>query len=394
MHLHLDPLGGVSGDMFAASLLHAVPDALADIQRAVSTAAGVACNTAAHNDGTLTGLRFTVEDAHHHHHHHHHHTHWSDIRARLSDTLDGPTRSHAFAIFQHLADAEAQIHGTTPDEVAFHEVGAVDSIADIVAAAILITRLAPTSVSIAPLPLGSGRVETAHGIMPVPAPATALLLRGFETIDDGIAGERITPTGAAILRHLAPTPRSRTQQRLVASGYGFGTRRLPGISNCLRATLFETTQFDTHVPHRTLAVIAFEVDDQSGEDLAAGIERIRAHAAVHDVVQIPAIGKKGRFAVQLQVLADNTRTDEVVDLCFRETTTIGLRIQHTEARALVRHATEVTANGRPVRLKIVDRPGGQTAKPEADDLAHAGDAAARAALRTQALHAQAPERQE
>ena len=371
--------------MFAAALLHAVPDALADTQRAVASFAGTHCTLVPHDDGTLTGHRFTVAVPHHSHHHH---VHWSDIRERLLDgTLHETVARHAVGIFQVLAEAEARVHGTTPDDVVFHEVGAVDSIADIVAAAVLLARLAPASVSVSPLPLGNGRIETAHGIMPVPAPAVAILLEGFETIDDGIAGERVTPTGAAILRYLNPARRRASPARLTAAGYGFGTRRLPGISNCLRATLFETAETVLTIPHRTLSVVTFEIDDQSGEDLAAGIDRLRAHDGVHDVIQLPAIGKKGRFAVQLQVLADERRTDDVIELCFRETTTIGLRLQRVEARALARRTEHVIADGRPVRVKLVDRPGGETGKPEADDLLGAGDAAARAALSDRALEA-------
>ncbi len=382
MHLHLDALGGVAGDMFAACLLHARPDAADRVATAVRLAAGVDCTTVAHDDGTLTGLRFTVDAPERAPHGH---AHWSSIRRRLDDgTLDADIARHAIGIFAVLAAAEARVHGTAPDDVVFHEVGAADSIADIVAAATLIARLDIDTLSLSALPLGSGRIETAHGVMPGPAPAVSILLQGFETIDDGIPGERITPTGAAILRYLEPVARP-PAGRLAATGYGFGSRSLPGISNSLRATLFEIAEPSRRVPHRMLAVIAFEIDDQSGEDLAAGIDRIRAHAAVHDVIQLAAIGKKGRLAVQLQVLADDRQADDVADLCFRETTTIGLRIQRVEARALVRRTACVSAGGHDVTLKIVERPGGDTAKPESDDILHAGDAAARAARRAQAL---------
>ncbi len=382
MHLHLDVLGGVAGDMFAACLLDVCPEAEPAVRRSVEIATEIACGTVAHQDGILSGRRFEVGAWHGARHGH---AHWSAIRRRLADApLEPRVATHAVGIFQMLAEVEARVHGVEPDEIVFHEVGALDSIADIVAAASLIAHLEPATVSLSPLPIGSGRIETAHGIMPVPAPAVAILLEGFETIDDGIPGERITPTGAAILRYLQPGRRPSGPLRLLASGTGFGTRRLPGISNCLRATMFVCPdEPGQRVPHRTLAVIAFEVDDQSGEDLAAGVEQIRAHEGVHDVVQLPAIGKKGRFAVQLQVLADEARSDEIIELCFRQTTTIGLRIQRVEARALVRRSARVSADGHDVRVKLVDRPGGQTGKPEADDIV--GDAAGRAALRADAL---------
>ena len=387
-HLHLDPLGGAAGDMFAAALLHADPGAEPDLRQAVHAATGATCRTEPADDGSLTGLRFFV-DLPNHDHRHHDHAHWSAIRRTLTDgRLPDAVATRAVAIFTLLADAESRVHGVAPDDVVFHEVGAIDSIADIVAAAVLLARLAPTSASIAPLPIGGGRVDTAHGPMPVPAPATALLLEGLLTIDDGIGGERVTPTGAAILRHLAPAPRPRTPLRLTASGYGFGTRRLPNLSNCLRATLFAPAEPGAEaaprIPHRRLAVITFEIDDQAGEDLAAGLERLRAADCIHDVVQIPAIGKKGRFAVQVQILADAARAEDAVDLAFRETTTIGLRVAETDARALTRRQSCVDAAGHDVRLKHADRPGGPTIKPEADDIASAGDAAARAARRAAA----------
>jgi uncharacterized protein (TIGR00299 family) protein len=384
MHIHLDALGGVAGDMFVAALLDAAPDHEDTVRRIVERAVSTTCGSSPHTDRILTGRRFSVDAASAPGHHHH--AHWADIRTRLEAGLDQPVGRHAIGIFAVLADAEARVHGVAPDDVAFHEVGAVDSIADIVAAAVLIEALGVTSTSVSPLPLGSGRIRTAHGVMPVPAPAVSLLLEGFDTLDDGIEGERITPTGAAILRYLAPSPRiGSAARRLVATGYGFGTRTLPGIANCLRATLFAAGAASTAIPHRTLSVIAFEIDDQSAEDLASGLERLRATEGVHDVLQIPAIGKKGRMATQIQVLADAGHADAIVEACFEETTTIGLRIQHVEARALSRRIACVPVDGHDVRVKLVARPGGQTAKPEADDVATAGGMDARARRRAAAL---------
>ena len=179
-HIHLDPLGGLAGDMFVAALLHAFPDRAHGAIAAATQLAGVDCSVTAYSDGTLAGARFAVNDVPPDTgHHHHHHTHWADIRARIERSgLDPDVRRHAVGIFGCLANAEAQVHGTTPDEVTFHEVGAADSIADIVAAAWVVASLGPVSWSVSPLPAGSGRVQTAHGVMPVPAPATALLLEG------------------------------------------------------------------------------------------------------------------------------------------------------------------------------------------------------------------------
>jgi uncharacterized protein (DUF111 family) len=274
------------------------------------------------------------------------------------------------------------------DDVTFHEVGAVDSIADIVAAAALIEAVGPARWTVASLPVGGGTVRTAHGPMPVPAPATALLLEGFAMHDDGIAGERVTPTGAAILRHLGCAASAPISGTLRHSGYGFGTRRLPGISNCLRALVFEAERAASP-GHRELAVISFEVDDQTGEDLAIGLERLRTSAGVHDVVQMTAFGKKSRLAVHVQVLAAPDALDDVVDACFRETTTIGLRTHLVQGRALARRFAAVDVEGHAMTVKLVERPGEDSAaqvtgKAEADHLRPVASHAARTRLRQQA----------
>jgi uncharacterized protein (TIGR00299 family) protein len=379
-HLHLDPLGGVAGDMFAAALLDAFPEHLASVEAAVRLAAGVPCRLLRHRDDVLSGSRFAVDAEPRGHH-----THWTDIRARLlACGLDGAVARHAVGIFSVLADAEAEVHGVDPDAVAFHEVGALDSIADIVAAAVLIAAIGEASWSVGVLPLGAGRVQTAHGPMPVPAPATALLLRGFDVTDDSIGGERVTPTGAALLRYLgANGPPGAATRRLARSGIGFGTRRLPGLSNCLRVLVFAPAE-DGAGAYRSMAVIGFEVDDQTPEDLAAGLDRLRAVPGVHDVLQMPAFGKKGRMAAHIQVLARPEAEDAVAAACFRETTTIGLRIARVEGRALARSVAPVTVDDAAIRVKLVERPDGVTAKAESADVQDAPSQAARAALRREA----------
>lgn len=404
MQIHLDALGGMAGDMFAAALLDAFPEHEAGVLASVRAAArGAACELIAHNDGVLQGRRFVVAErgeagvpghAHHHahgheHHHHHHgahdHRHWSDIRAGLlAAGLDPAVRDHALAIFGHLAEAEARVHGIPVAQVAFHEVGALDSIADIVAAAHLAAATGATGWSVSALPLGSGRVRTQHGFLPVPAPATALLLEGFATIDDGVPGERVTPTGAAILRHLCGAGgRTRGPRRLARSGIGFGTRTLPGLSNCVRALVFAEAKAASAAGgrHRDLAVIEFEVDDQSAEDLAMGLDRLRAHPDVLDAVQMPVFGKKGRMMTHVRVLARAEALEATAEACFRETTTIGLRHRIDSGVALERTSRTVAVGGHDLRVKTVARPGGATAKAEADDAYAQEGHAARESLR-------------
>jgi uncharacterized protein (TIGR00299 family) protein len=389
MELHLDLVGGIAGDMFVAAMLDLRPDLETGLMSALSHAPmleGVACRTVGHDDGILKGRRFLVErpgvGAGHDHHHH---AAWRDIRAALSaSSLDAETTRHAIGIFSLLADAEGRVHGTAAEAVEFHEVGAWDSIADIVAAAYLIAQLNAARWTSSPAPLGSGRVRTAHGILPVPAPATALLLEGTPTIDDGVSGERVTPTGAALLRYLchketmAPQPR-----RLVASGFGFGTRKMPGISNCVRVLCFESLATDVEGSDR-VAVLEFEIDDQTGEDLALGIEKLRAHKDVLDVVQTPVFGKRGRMMTGVRILARPDAVAQVAALAFDETTTIGIRHAVVDRMVLRREMVETEVGTAPMRVKLVKRPSGLTAKAEASDVGDTANAAERHRRRQEA----------
>jgi uncharacterized protein (TIGR00299 family) protein len=388
-HIHLDPLGGIAGDMFVAALLDAFPQLADGAIAAAQELAQVHCALLPHKDHVLSGMRFSVRDhdAHglsHSHRGDHAHAHWSGIRSAIGGSpLSASVKAHAIDIFTALANAESKVHGVPADDVAFHEVGAADSIADIVAAAWLIDAIGPASWSTSPLPLGGGMIETSHGRLPVPAPATALLLQGLPVIDDGIPGERVTPTGAAILHHLRCGDRQ-GGLRMASSGIGFGTRTLPGLSNCLRILVFDAHE-ETHSahspPHRTLLVVTFEVDDQSPEDLANGIERLRSLPGVHDVLTMAASGKKGRLTMHVQVLTSPEHEDAVIEACFAQTTTIGLRMQLVAARALPRKLSSADVDGRTIRLKSVRRPGGVTVKAESDDVAGAQTHAERARLR-------------
>jgi pyridinium-3,5-bisthiocarboxylic acid mononucleotide nickel chelatase len=216
--------------------------------------------------------------------------------------------------------------------------------------------------------------------MPVPPPAVALLIEGFPVIDDGRAGERVTPTGAAIIRHLAPgfgLPRA--VMRHGGVGYGFGTKRFPGISNVLRVTAFERSAAGGAL--ETVGILRFEIDDQTPEDLAVGLERLRAKAGVIDVLQGAALGKKGRMVAQIQVLTQDFALEAVAEMCLAETTTLGVRMERVARRTLSRESASVTdADGRVVRVKTALRPDGtHTTKAEMDDIAAAsGDHADRA----------------
>jgi pyridinium-3,5-bisthiocarboxylic acid mononucleotide nickel chelatase len=378
MHIHLDAVGGVAGDMFIAAMLDAFPDLRGGMLEAIRAAGlppEVHVGFAEHQDHALTGLRFRVIEpraaellvaAHHHPH-----TPFADIRAHLqSCALTPAVRDGAIGIFSVLAEAEAKVHGKTVDTVSFHELGEWDSIADIVGAAFLIDALsidAAATWSVSSLPLGRGRTKTAHGMLPIPTPATVLLLEGFEFADDGLEGERVTPTGAAILRHLGCTQTaSRRARRLRRTGIGFGTRTFPGISNVLRVLAFDEVRESRGSDE--VAQVQFEVDDQTPEDLAIALDKLRSHPSVLDVLQTPAFGKKGRLTMHIQLLAEVADMEAVFEACFSETTTIGLRFQVMQRRKLARASTTVEAAGRQMRVKVAERPGRKTAKVEADDL--------------------------
>ncbi len=404
MHLHLDPVGGIAGDMFIAALIDAFPGLDLGLHAAldrVGLPAGTHYEVLEHDDGVLVGRRFELtlpEDAGAPHAGHHHppHVGLAAIRKAIAAMgLDAAVAERAVAIFEILAQAEAKVHGVGVDEVEFHEVGALDSIADIVGAAWIIETLGPVTWSVGALPLGSGRVHTAHGALPVPAPAVVELLKGFAFLDDGLKGERVTPTGAAILRHLGCAGgASSPPGRLSASGMGFGTRKFPGLANVLRVLAFES---DAAAGADEVALLAFELDDQTGEDLALGLERLRACDGVLDVVQSPVFGKKGRLAAQVQVLAQPQALETVLAACFAETTTLGVRHQLLARRVLARHETAIAAtDGGSVRVKLARRPDGAlSAKAESDDVraggAHSGREALRRASEATAL-AQADDR--
>jgi len=374
--------------MLVGALLDAFPEAWPLVADAVQAATQSEARATLEpwRDHALTGRRFevvAVEAAHSH-------RRLGDIEAMLGrSALHKRVSERAVEIFRLLAEAEGRVHGIEPTQVTFHEVGALDSIADIVAAATLIEFLADAEFSIAPLPLGSGRVETAHGTLPVPAPAVVELLRGFVVHDDGIPGERVTPTAAAILRHLSPSAGIAPKGRLVGRGLGFGTRRLPGISNVVRVLVVEPVEVTTSDHWRTeqVTALSFEIDDQTPEDLAIALDRLRALDGVLDVLQIPVTMKKGRLAVQVQVLARPEAQSAVTAACFSETTTLGLRVALIERAVLPRRVIETGAPN-DVRVKLATRPGGRrTAKTEADDVAARANRHARDAARKQAAAA-------
>jgi uncharacterized protein (TIGR00299 family) protein len=371
MHYHVDPVGGIAGDMFAAAMIDLRPEwesPLHEVFAASGLDRHVEVKSQTHRDHILSGRRFEVSERSGQRAPPH--LRYGDIRVLLSSAaLSEPVLQRSLAIFELLAQAESRVHGVGQDDVRFHELGAWDSIADVVTASWLIEQTGDASWSCGVLPAGRGRVKTAHGLLPVPSPASALLLEGFPLMDDGLDGERITPTGAAILRYLQPTFGPRTDpMRLCGNGIGFGTKTFETISNVLRVLVFEP---DAKGVHRgRVAVCHFEVDDQTPEDLGLALERLREAPGVLDVVQSPVYGKKGRMGVQIQVLVRPQALEEVLDRCFIETTTLGVRWQIASRAALHREIETRPVGNTQIRVKQANRPGCVvTTKAEMQDLA-------------------------
>lgn len=375
--IDLDPLGGIAGDMFAAALIDAFPEHLSIVLRDLAAAGvpdGVRVQVEETRNAGFRGARFAVEQR----------TSAAPPRTLAAmrsflgaAALPHAVGEHALAIFTLLAEAEAHVHGASRDTVHFHEVSDWDSVVDIVAAASLIRALGDVRWRLGPLPLGGGTVNTAHGDIPVPAPATVQLLKGFQFVDDGTPGERVTPTGAAILAHLRPADASGSGAcaqtgRLLRIGIGCGTRTLPGRANILRATVFE--EFAGNPDREIVERLAFEIDDMSGEELAVAVQHLRDSAGVLDVMQVPMQGKKGRNAVGIRLMVGAGQVEAAIEACFTQTSTLGLRQQQVLRRILPReHVRADLGPGDSISAKRTIRPGGRASiKVDSDVLATTG----------------------
>jgi uncharacterized protein (TIGR00299 family) protein len=398
LHIHLDPVGGIAGDMFAAAILDARPDLRDGVlklwaEQPATASAELRAALEPAVRGGITGHRFRPQGLAAAQGH----ASYREVRERLDMIALPPGASRrAQAMLRALADVEARIHGIDVDAVHFHELAGWDTVIDLATAAWLVHALGPATWSVGPLPLGGGTVATAHGMLPVPAPATAALLEGFVWIDDAVPGERVTPTGAAILRALAPVPRPTAPLRLQAVGHGLGSRDLARVPNLLRATLFKTAEATTgpdadEIVADRVAVMRFEVDDQTPEDLALALDRLRTLPEVKDVCHWPVVGKRGRIGMAVQVIADPGALDAVTAACLAETATIGLRRRLEDRAILDRTARIATTEAGPIGVKRVARPGGEiSAKAELVDVraanaTYAGRQRLRRHAETQAL---------
>jgi len=277
-----------------------------------------------------------------------------DIAALLAESvLSEAVRRNALAVFTRLADAEAKIHGTTPDEIHFHEVGAVDAIVDIVGSCLLLEMLGIERVQMSALPCGMGTIVCAHGVLPVPAPATLELLAGFPVYPVNIKGELVTPTGAALLTTLADpkTAGVMPAMRIMRSGYGAGKKQLdPNRPNLLRVVVGETEDSADKTP-LTIAVLETNVDDQNPEGFELLMERAFAAGAL-DVFFAPIQMKKNRPATLVTVLCPTDKAEVLAGVLFRESGTFGVRVREQKRLTLERSWQTVTTEYGDIRLKV------------------------------------------
>lgn len=301
---------------------------------------------------------------HEHGHGHHHHAGMGDIRHILSHLdIPQPVRQDAEAVYQLIAQAESHAHGRPVEEIHFHEVGTLDAVTDVVAVCWLLHDLAPEQIVASPVHVGCGQVRCAHGILPVPAPATAYILQGVPTYGGSVQGELCTPTGAALLKHFVQRFGSSPVMRVEKTGYGMGKKDFEA-ANCVRAMLGQTQEEST-----TIAQLACNLDDMTPEALGFAQERLWEAGAL-DVTTAPIGMKKNRPGVQLTCLCRLEDREKLVSVLFAHTTTLGVRESLCTRYTLARSQRTVETEHGPVRVKEARGWGVTREKPEYEDVAN------------------------
>lgn len=370
-HLIFDPFAGISGDMVLGALidLGLGPEWLDDV------IAGLRIDARARVDTVKRGMircrAVRVESG------------AEEPRRHLDDvleiidasSLDPWSRTTASAAFRRLAEVEGAIHGDPPEEVHFHELGAVDAIIDIVGACAGVQSLGAMRCFTRPVALGHGWVRTEHGDLPLPAPATLKLLEGLPVTESGLEGELTTPTGALLLSVLTGGERSPSTFTPLRAGHGAGSRDPNTHPNCLRVLLADATVA------ADLLMIQADLDDMSPEYLPAVVEALRDAGAI-DVWTHPVLMKKGRQGVRIEALVHPVGRAQVARALFEGSTTIGARFWHVDREVLPRRLETVEWHGHSIRLKTVTEPGGHLRrKPEYDDVEKVARATGLAAFR-------------
>ncbi len=381
--IDLEPVGGIAGDMFAAAMFSGFPHFYQDFSDDLKCL-GIDGLTVELEDRLSNGLQAKYFSVIQNTTNNPPRT-LSEVKTFFANSpLSETVSRHTVGIFTKLAAAEAEVHGKSIETIHFHEVSDWDSVVDILAAAGIIARVDCPLWRVGALPLGGGTVKTAHGEIPVPAPATTALLKDFQWHDDGIGGERVTPTGAAILAFLKATSRSGKADAasLVSTGSGCGSKAFEGHANILRMTAFSNGNASSSLRQDELMRIAFEVDDMTAEEIAWAVEKLRAASGVHDVSCIAMQGKKNRSSTGYRILVSNQSFDNVVQQAFVVTSTIGVRYSSVNRYTLKRSDHELTTTaGNSTQVKLAERPGETvSAKTASDDLQSAESLIARRQL--------------
>ncbi len=410
--LYLDCAMGAAGDMLAAALLDLLPDAEAqafikkmnalaiphvEFLRERKESGGVTgtgfsvlingeeegeenhpahhehCEHGHHEHGHCHGGHEHCEHGHSHEHNHHHehaHSHngMQDIEAIINAlSLPDEAKGDILGVYNIIAEAESAVHGVPVSQIHFHEVGAMDAVADIAAVSLLMREIAADRVVCSPVCTGSGTVKCAHGILPVPAPATALILKGIPVYAGSIKGEMCTPTGAALLKRFAAEFGEMPLMSISAVGYGMGKRDFGERVNCVRAILGESPNA-TAKDEDSVIELSCNIDDMTAEALAFAVERIFAAGAI-DAFTVPAGMKKSRSGVLLCVLCRKEDKEKVIKTIFLHTTTIGLRECEKRRHVLERREETLLTPFGEARRKVSTGFGVVRAKWEADDIA-------------------------
>ena len=380
--IYLDCSMGAAGDMLMAALYELLDDKQAfwDTMRGlglpgieISAEPAVKCGiTGTHMKVLVHGSEepdalhdHLHEHAHEHSHdhEHHHHTDLHEIEHLLSH-LDLPqtVRDDALGVYHRIAEAESKVHGRPVDQIHFHEVGTLDALADVVGVCLLMHLLAPEKVYASSVHVGSGQVRCAHGILPVPAPATALLLAGVPIYGGAIQGELCTPTGAALLTHFVTKFGELPSMQLLKSGYGMGTKDFPA-ANCVRAMLGEQD-----APTEEILELSCNLDDCTGEAIGFAMERLLDAGAL-DVYWTSVGMKKNRPGILLTCMCRPLDREKMAELLFRHTTTLGVRESAFRRYTLSRESKTIQTPDGDIRVKVSTGYGVAREKPEFDDLA-------------------------
>ena len=389
--IYLDCSMGAAGDMLMAALLELLPEKDTFLQKMQSLGLpGLEISAEPSVKCGITGTHMRVlihgeEEGHPHEHaaeahahshadapeaahahvhvHPHHHTDLDELTHRISRlNVSETVRSDILAVYQSIADAESRVHGVPVEQIHFHEVGSLDALADVTGVCLLMELLAPEQVLASPVHVGSGQVRCAHGILPVPAPATALLLEGIPIYGGSIRGELCTPTGAALLRRFVTRFGPLPPMRVEKTGYGMGTKDFEA-ANCVRAMLGQTEESAGHILE-----LACNLDDMTPEAVGFAMEQLFAAGAL-DVYTTPIGMKKNRPGVLLTCMCREDDREAMLRTIFRHTSTLGVRVSVCDRYTLSRRQYAVQTPDGEIRVKESSGWGVLRRKAEFEDLA-------------------------